>query len=133
MSSQAIRQHLHAGPEGIGFVSVRLCLSQVNPEKRLGSGPGGASDIKKHKWFSRIDWKLLEARKLPTPIRPKVGLNGCRSAGVSCLASMQSRLGSCCLPCGLQGVLSHTVVYQAACEPCWRDCDGHPDRDVKIM
>lgn len=45
--------------------------SQVNPEKRLGSGPLGAEEIKRHRWFSRLDWKALEARKLPAPIRPR--------------------------------------------------------------
>lgn len=47
-------------------------LLQVNPEKRLGSGPNGAEDIKRHKWFSRLDWKALEERRLPAPIRPRI-------------------------------------------------------------
>jgi len=44
---------------------------QVNPEKRLGTGPGGAAAIKKHRWFSRLDWAALEQRKLVAPIQPK--------------------------------------------------------------
>lgn len=44
----------------------------MNPEKRLGSGKEGAAEIKKHRWFSRIDWKALEQRKLPAPIKPKI-------------------------------------------------------------
>lgn len=47
-------------------------LLQVNPEKRLGSGKDGANDIKRHKWFSRIDWKALEQKKIPAPIKPRV-------------------------------------------------------------
>mmetsp|Transcript_18135 Transcript_18135/g.45676 ORF Transcript_18135/g.45676 Transcript_18135/m.45676 type:complete len:729 (-) Transcript_18135:1324-3510(-) len=47
-------------------------LLQVNPEKRLGSGPAGAEDIKRHKWFSRLDWKALEERRLQAPIRPRI-------------------------------------------------------------
>ncbi len=31
---------------------------QVNPERRLGSGPTGADEIKRHKWFSRLDWQV---------------------------------------------------------------------------
>ena len=46
-------------------------LLQVNPEKRLGSGPNGAEEIKKHRFFSRIDWPALEARKMQAPIRPR--------------------------------------------------------------
>ena len=56
------------------------CYVQTNPEKRLGSGPGGADDIKKHRWFSRLDWKALEAKKLPAPIRPRCGC-GCVCGG----------------------------------------------------
>ena len=44
---------------------------QVNPEKRLGSGRDGAAEIKRHRWFSRIDWAALEAKKIPAPIRPR--------------------------------------------------------------
>lgn len=47
-------------------------LLQVNPDKRLGSGRNGADEIKRHKWFSRLDWAALEAKKLPAPIRPRV-------------------------------------------------------------
>lgn len=47
-------------------------LPQVSPEKRLGSGPLGAAEIKSHRWFSRIDWAALEQRRIPAPIRPRV-------------------------------------------------------------
>lgn len=47
-------------------------LLQVNPEKRLGSGPLGAEEIRRHKWFARLDWKALEERKLTAPIRPRI-------------------------------------------------------------
>ncbi|PNH01088.1 cAMP-dependent protein kinase catalytic subunit beta [Tetrabaena socialis] len=50
-----------------------LMDTQVNPDKRLGSDKRlGADEIKRHRWFSRIDWKALEARKLPSPFRPRV-------------------------------------------------------------
>jgi cGMP-dependent protein kinase 1 len=45
-------------------------LLQVNPDKRLGSDKRlGADEIKAHRWFSRIDWKALEQKKLPAPFR----------------------------------------------------------------
>ncbi|GIL52865.1 hypothetical protein Vafri_8639 [Volvox africanus] len=48
-------------------------LLQVNPDKRLGSDRRlGADEIKRHRWFSRIDWKALEQRRLPAPFRPRV-------------------------------------------------------------
>lgn len=47
-------------------------LLQVNPEKRLGAGKLGAEEIKKHRWFSRLDWAKLEARQIPAPIKPRV-------------------------------------------------------------
>eukprot|EP00967_Tisochrysis_lutea_P107988 scaffold166999_cov17-Tisochrysis_lutea.AAC.1 len=46
-------------------------LLQVNPDKRLGTGPQGAMAIKKHRWFARLDWNALEQRKLIAPIRPR--------------------------------------------------------------
>lgn len=50
----------------------RVCrpLLQVNPEKRLGCGPGGIQEIKSHRWFSRISWEALAAKQLPAPILP---------------------------------------------------------------
>jgi len=47
-------------------------LLQVNPDKRLGSGRNGADEIKRHRWFSRIDWAALEQKRLPAPIRPRI-------------------------------------------------------------
>ena len=50
---------------------------QVNPDKRLGSDKRlGADEIKKHRWFSRIDWKAMEQRKLPAPFKPRWGPRG---------------------------------------------------------
>ncbi|KAG2485663.1 hypothetical protein HYH03_015635 [Edaphochlamys debaryana] len=48
-------------------------LLQVNPDKRLGSDRRlGAEEIKRHRWFSRIDWRALEQKRLPAPFRPRV-------------------------------------------------------------
>lgn len=45
---------------------------QVNPEKRLGCGPGGIQEIKNHFWFSRINWEALAFKQLPAPIMPRL-------------------------------------------------------------
>lgn len=40
--------------------------------KRFGNLKGGSSDIKKHKWFSDIDWKKLAEVKIKAPYIPPV-------------------------------------------------------------
>jgi serine/threonine protein kinase len=39
--------------------------------KRLGTLKGGAEDVKRHKWFSDIDWEKLLARSVEPPIKPE--------------------------------------------------------------
>ena len=39
-----------------------------NPSKRLGFGPGGVQEIKEHVFFSTIDWKEAQQKKLPVPM-----------------------------------------------------------------
>lgn len=51
-------------------------LLRRNPTKRLGSGPTGAQEIKKHPWFSDLDWEVVQKRGLqPPPIRQKVRIS----------------------------------------------------------
>lgn len=45
-------------------------LLKVDPKDRLGSGIGGAKDIKAVEWFSTINWVKLEARQLTPPHVP---------------------------------------------------------------
>lgn len=56
--------------------AVRGCVPpvhlQVNPQKRLGCGPGGIQEIKNHIWFCRINWDALTAKQLPAPILPRL-------------------------------------------------------------
>ena len=33
-------------------------LFKRNPQNRLGAGPNGVEDIKKHEFFSAIDWDV---------------------------------------------------------------------------
>jgi len=40
--------------------------------KRYGCLKGGAEDIKKHKWFSGLDWQALFNRQATAPIIPRV-------------------------------------------------------------
>uniref|UniRef100_A0ACD5YZX1 Uncharacterized protein n=1 Tax=Avena sativa TaxID=4498 RepID=A0ACD5YZX1_AVESA len=48
--------------------------------KRLGTGPGGSDEIKKHKWFKPINWRKLDAREILPSFRPDV-------AGLTCIAN----------------------------------------------
>ena len=41
-----------------------------NPKERLGHN--GADEIKRHQFFAELDWKMLTAKKLEMPFRPKV-------------------------------------------------------------
>ena len=39
---------------------------------RIGSGPEGADEIKKHPWFKNIDFGLLELRRFQPPWKPNL-------------------------------------------------------------
>jgi len=41
-------------------------------EKRLGSGAEGSADVKKHPFFSSLDWEKLEKKDVEPPFKPKV-------------------------------------------------------------
>ncbi|KAF2306627.1 hypothetical protein GH714_019897 [Hevea brasiliensis] len=55
-----------------------------NASKRLGSGPTGSEEIKRHKWLKPINWKKLEAREIQPSFRPEV-------AGKLCIANFEKR------------------------------------------
>ncbi|KAF7144097.1 hypothetical protein RHSIM_Rhsim05G0231800 [Rhododendron simsii] len=59
-------------------------LLQKEPSKRLGSGPTGSEEVKRHKWFQPINWKKLEAREIHPSFRPQV-------AGKHCVANFDTR------------------------------------------
>jgi len=42
------------------------------PSARLGSKPGDQQKIRQHRFFRKINWKLLEAREMEPPIRPVI-------------------------------------------------------------
>jgi len=41
-------------------------------EKRLGSGPDGSNEVKRHVFFNGIDWEKLEKKGVDAPFKPKV-------------------------------------------------------------
>lgn len=50
---------------------LRALFKRV-PNNRLGAGPNGIEDIKKHEFFATIDWKRLEHKKVRPPFIPAV-------------------------------------------------------------
>jgi serine/threonine protein kinase len=48
-------------------------LLNRNPSRRLGAGPEGAEEIKRHQFFADIDWNAVRERQLPVP-KPKASV-----------------------------------------------------------
>ncbi|KAK6305581.1 ribosomal protein S6 kinase alpha-3 isoform X2 [Coregonus clupeaformis] len=48
-------------------------LFKRNPGNRLGAGPDGVEEIKRHSFFSVIDWNKLFRRELHPPFKPASG------------------------------------------------------------
>ena len=46
-----------------------------NPTQRLGSGKGGAADVKAHPWFTSFDWAAFAKRHLKAPYEPQARNN----------------------------------------------------------
>jgi serine/threonine protein kinase len=44
-----------------------VSLLNRNPSKRLGAGPDGADEIKKHAFFKDLDWQMAKEKKLNPP------------------------------------------------------------------
>uniref|UniRef100_A0A8C8JAQ2 Ribosomal protein S6 kinase n=1 Tax=Oncorhynchus tshawytscha TaxID=74940 RepID=A0A8C8JAQ2_ONCTS len=43
-----------------------------DPKKRLGSGPDGAENVKKHPFYQKINWEDLAAKRVPAPFKPVI-------------------------------------------------------------
>ncbi|XP_055701398.1 ribosomal protein S6 kinase 2 beta isoform X3 [Phlebotomus papatasi] len=52
--------------------SLLRMLFKRNPQNRLGAGPGGIEDIKKHEFFATIDWDALVTKQVRPPFIPAV-------------------------------------------------------------
>ncbi|XP_077977201.1 ribosomal protein S6 kinase alpha-3-like isoform X2 [Glandiceps talaboti] len=48
-------------------------LFKRNPANRLGAGPNGVDDIKKHTFFKTIDWEKLLKKEISPPFKPACG------------------------------------------------------------
>uniref|UniRef100_A0A674F617 Ribosomal protein S6 kinase n=1 Tax=Salmo trutta TaxID=8032 RepID=A0A674F617_SALTR len=53
--------------------SLIRALFKRNPTNRLGAGPDGVEEIKKHNFFGNIDWNKLYRREIKPPFKPAVG------------------------------------------------------------
>uniref|UniRef100_A0A8C8HUR6 Ribosomal protein S6 kinase n=1 Tax=Oncorhynchus tshawytscha TaxID=74940 RepID=A0A8C8HUR6_ONCTS len=53
--------------------SLIRALFKRNPANRLGAGPDGVEEIKRHNFFGNIDWNKLYRREIKPPFKPAVG------------------------------------------------------------
>ncbi|XP_029140470.1 ribosomal protein S6 kinase alpha-1 [Protobothrops mucrosquamatus] len=53
--------------------SLLRALFKRNPINRLGSGSDGVEEIKRHSFYSTIDWNKLFRREIKPPFKPAVG------------------------------------------------------------
>ncbi|KAF8397944.1 hypothetical protein HHK36_016870 [Tetracentron sinense] len=63
-------------------------LLQKEASKRLGGGPSGSEEIKRHEWFRPINWKKLEAREIKPSFCPQVTGKQCIANFEGCLTNM---------------------------------------------
>ncbi|WCJ36008.1 protein-serine kinase 1 [Euphorbia peplus] len=63
-------------------------LLEKDPARRLGSGPSGGDEVKRHKWFRLINWKKLEARELEPKFTPDVSGKDCTANFDQCWTRM---------------------------------------------
>ncbi|KAL1501372.1 hypothetical protein ABEB36_006702 [Hypothenemus hampei] len=52
--------------------SLLRALFKRNPANRLGAGPNGGEDMKRHEFFATINFDDLEAKKVKPPFKPAV-------------------------------------------------------------
>lgn len=52
--------------------SLLRVLFKRHPQNRLGAGPNGIEDIKRHEFFATIDWDALVQKKIRPPFIPAV-------------------------------------------------------------
>ncbi|XP_035900416.1 ribosomal protein S6 kinase 2 beta-like isoform X2 [Anopheles stephensi] len=52
--------------------SLLRALFKRNPQNRLGAGPNGIDDIKRHEFFANVDWDAFERKEVRPPFIPAV-------------------------------------------------------------
>merc|ERR1719446_556267 len=55
------------------IVTEMLCLEVSG---RLTSGPDGVQKLKSHQFYTKLDWKKLEQRKMKPPFKPDLNQAG---------------------------------------------------------
>ncbi|KAM8895113.1 ribosomal protein S6 kinase alpha-2-like isoform 3-T3 [Spinachia spinachia] len=53
--------------------SLLRALFKRNPANRLGAGPDGVEEIKRHRFFASVDWNKLFRKELRPPFKPTAG------------------------------------------------------------
>ncbi|KAJ0002178.1 hypothetical protein NQD34_001974 [Periophthalmus magnuspinnatus] len=53
--------------------SLLRALFKRNPANRIGAGPDGVEEIKRHRFFASIDWSKLYKKEVRPPFKPSVG------------------------------------------------------------
>ena len=48
-----------------------VSLLNRNPSKRLGAGPDGADEIRRHSFFRNVDWQEVKEKRLDLP-KPEI-------------------------------------------------------------
>lgn len=87
---------LCAWVNGAGLEAVILHIQDIrdlikrllahNPTQRLGSGKGGAADVKAHPWFTNFDWAAFAKRQLKAPYEPQArSLNSVHGDDQACM------------------------------------------------
>ncbi|XP_010896924.2 ribosomal protein S6 kinase alpha-5 isoform X1 [Esox lucius] len=61
-------------PKDMGSLAKDLIqrLLIKDPKKRLGSGPDGADNVKKHPFYQKLNWEDLAAKRVPAPFKPVI-------------------------------------------------------------
>jgi serine/threonine protein kinase len=61
-------------PSGISATCKDLLrkLFIIDPNLRLGGGPGDGEEVKSHPWFSGVDWEAIHNKQIKPPFKPKL-------------------------------------------------------------
>jgi len=74
LSFQKVVFHHKVSSEAKSFIRGLL---NPDPDKRLGCGPGGIDEIKKHPFFKDTDWTAVHDRKQQPPFLPDLDRANC--------------------------------------------------------